>query len=298
MFKCCCFPNQSIKVTINLYISSNPRLTDSNGGRGPALQIHVPLPRLRPDHIPDAPVRGIKHLLVKVCRNLHSLQRILRLRPVFRARSVGAHGELRGGNDTFAAFAAVALRTWGAEAVHGVDLLFADGVEALVEVVGPGVVFPGSDVRVAGEGRGAAVGLRGDEGGRGAEDGFEAGVNVGFDVDGVIGGLGVDEGHKDVECDAEHGFAGAAEIGGGVTGGSEGGTALLGEGEHSGQENDVFAVELHGAGVSLESFGFQAVGHKTFVEGFHGEHLPTSLGMRRTGLHGSRALGIGVLEGV
>ena len=182
--------------------------------------------------------------------------------------------------------------------MHGVDLLFADGSEALIEVVRRGVVFPRSDVRVAGEGRSMASGLRGDKGGCGAEDGFEAAVNVGFDVDGVVGGLGVNEGHEDVKCDAEHGFACAPEFRRRVAGGGKGGTALLVESEHSGQEDDVFAVQLHGGGISLESFAFEAVGDKTLVEGFHGEHLPTSFGMRRTGLHGSGALSIRVLEGV
>lgn len=185
------------------------------------------------------------------------------------ARSVGAHGELRGGDDTFAAFAAIALGPWGADAVHGVDLLFADGVETLVEVVGRGVVFPGRDVRVACEGGGAAGGLRGHEGGCGAEDGFEAGVDVGFDVDRVVGGLGMDKGHEDVKCDTEHGFARVAELVGGVAGGGECSTALLCEGEDSSEKDDVFAVELHGSGVLLKGFGLEAVDDETFVEGFH-----------------------------
>ena len=117
--------------------------------------------------------------------------------------------------------------------MHGVDLLFADGSEALIKIVRRGMVFPRCDVRVAGEGRGAAGGLRGNEGGRRAKDGFEAGVNVRFDIDGIISGLGVDEGHENVECNAEHGFACAAEFRGGVARGGKGGTALLGEGEHS-----------------------------------------------------------------
>ena len=174
--------------------------------------------------------------------------------------------------------------------MHGVNLLFADGIEALIEVVWRGVVFPRSDVRVAGEGRGTTGGLRGDKGGCGAEDGFEAAVDVGFDVDGVVGGLSVNEGHENVKCDSEHGFACAPEIRGRVAGGGEGSTALLVESEHSGQEYDIFAVQLHGGGISLESSAFEAIGEKTLVEGVHGEHLPTSLGMRRTGLHGSGAL--------
>ena len=194
------------------------------------------------------------------------MQRIFSRRHVFLARSIGARDDLRGGDDTLAAFTTITLGARGAEAMHGVDLLFTDGAEALVEVVRRRVVFPRRDVRVACNGRGAAGGLRGDAGGCGAEDGFEAGIDVGFDVDGVVGGLGVDKGHEDVKCDAEHGFARATELGGRVAGGGECGTALLGKGEDSREEDDVFAVELHEAGVLLKGFGFEAVSDETFVE--------------------------------
>ena len=100
-------------------------------------------------------------------------------------------------------------------------------------------------------------------------------VDVGFDVDGVGGGAGVDEGDEDAEAGAEHGGAGAAELGGGFARVVEGPLALLGEGDDLGEEDDVLAVELHAGGVDLEAV---MVAAQAGVESFHGEHLAAFLG--------------------
>ena len=93
---------------------------------------------------------------------------------------------------------------------------------------------------------------RGDEGGGGAEDAVEVGVDVGFDVDWVRGRGVVDEGDEDAQGDAEHGGAGGAEVGRGGAGGLEGFLALLAKGYHFGQEDDILPVQLHARSVHLQ----------------------------------------------
>ena len=181
----------------------------------------------------------------------------------------------------FAAFVAAALAAQ--DRAHGVFVF--DVVEAaavvgrVVGVVGGSVdggvvgrVVPGGDFRGAGGGdAGGSWGLgRGDEGGGGAEDEVQLVVDVGFDVDRVGGRAGVDEGDEDAQTEAEHGGAGAAELGGRFAAFVKGALALLREGDDFGEEDDVFAVELHARGVDLEAV---VVAVQTGVEGFHGVHF-------------------------
>ena len=115
---------------------------------------------------------------------------------------------------------------------------------------------------------------------------------MGFDVDGVGRGGGVDEGDEDGERGAEHGRAGLAELGGGGAGGVEGLLAGEGEGDDFGEEDDVLAVELHAGGVDLEAV---VVAVEAGVEGVHGEHFAALAG---GGLGGGFGLeGGGAVEG-
>ena len=138
--------------------------------------LHVPLPRLRPHHVPHALIRRVEDALVEFRGDLDAVERISAGPAAVPARFVLAHVD-----DVLAAFVAVAaaLPAQGSERVGRGD----------VAVVGGFDVVPGGDG--GGDGRGDAGGSgafgRGDEGGRGAEDGVEVVVDVGFDVDGVRG---------------------------------------------------------------------------------------------------------------
>ena len=97
----------------------------------------------------------------------------------------------------------------------------------------------------------------------------------------------MDERDEDAEPGAEHGRAGAAELGGRFAGLVKGGLALLREGDDFGEEDDVLAVELHAGGVDLEAV---VVAVQADVEGFHGVH-PAFLGSLCRGLGGEGVSG-------
>ena len=112
---------------------------------------------------------------------------------------------------------------------------------------------------LAGQSGGATRLLACNNGGSGAENLFEAGVDGGFDVDGVVCGFGMYEGHVYIKGDAEHGFTSAPEFGGGAASADECILALTYECEDAGEEDDVFAVELETGGVILEAVELRAV---------------------------------------
>ena len=96
--------------------------------------------------------------------------------------------------------------------------------------------IPGRRIRSAGSDRWATVAflLAGDEISGGAKDGVQAVVDCGFDVDGIRGCAGVDEGDEDAETDAEHDRARALEVGRGFTCCVEGFLALSLEIQYAG----------------------------------------------------------------
>ena len=110
----------------------------------------------------------------------------------------------------------------------------------------------------------------GDKGGGGTEDAVEVFVDVGFDVDGVRSGIVVDDGDEDAQSAAEHSRSGLLEVGRGFAGGGKDPLALLGEGDDFGEEDDVFAVQLHARGVDLQAV---VIAVQAGVEGLHGVHL-------------------------
>lgn len=76
----------------------------------------------------------------------------------------------------------------------------------------------------------------------------------------------MDEADEDAESDAEHGRARDAEFACRFAAAMEGfGTATF-ESQDFGEEDDVFAVELHAGGVDLETI---VIPSKAFVQGFH-----------------------------
>lgn len=87
---------------------------------------------------------------------------------------------------------------------------------------GVGGHVPGRGMRIVGaDACGAAILCRSDESGSGAEDGVEAAVDAGFDIDRIGRGLAMYERDVNVESDAEHDAACAFEVGVGSAGAVE-----------------------------------------------------------------------------
>lgn len=261
--------------------------------------MHIPLPRLRPNHEPHALIRRVEDPLVELPGHPDPLERI----PPATGPRAAVSVLVPHAHDPLAALVPAALP---AHRPHGVGM---GGVGTGVVGVGRAVggVVPGGDFRRRGGDAGGAGGRFGgrDEGGGGAEDVVEVGVDGRFDVDGVRGRAGVDEGHEDAQADAEHGRAGPAELGGRLARLVKGPLALLSEGDDFGQEDDVLAVQLHARGIDLETV---VVAAQAGVEGFHGVHLPFlgTLGFQgvlgaaegRALVEGLEALLVEVCEGV
>ena len=294
--------------------------------------MHKPLPRLRPNHEPDAPKRRVENALVKLPRHANALERI---RPhhvvIIAIDTTPVAAILSRFDNVLAALVAAAALSVAAYRAHRVRMVVAVDVDVIVRVHvlgaevadddarvfvlsraavgGCGGIVPGGDF--AGDGRRDAGGGAGgvfdgcDARGGGAEDRGEPAVDVGFDVDGIRGCAVVHEGDEDGQRDAEHGGAGAAEVGGRSAGLGEEALALRGEGEHFGQEDDVLAVQLHARGVHLQPV---VVPGQAGVEGFHRVHfaLLGAFGLQRARgaaergafVEGLEALLVEVEEGV
>ena len=237
--------------------------------------MHISLPRLRPNHEPDAPKRRVEHALVELSRHANALERIRPRHVVIIAinTAVAVAAVLSRFDNVLAALVAAAALSVAAHRAHRVRMVIAVDVDVIVRVSVPvsgaeiadddarvfvlgggavgasGIVprgdFAGDRGRDAGGEAGGGVFDGGDARGGGAEDRGEPAVDVRFDVDWIRGCAVVHEGDEDGQRDAEHGGAGAAEVGGRFAGLGEEALALRGEGEHFGQEDDVLAVQLH-----------------------------------------------------
>ena len=97
----------------------------------------------------------------------------------------------------------------------------------------------------------------------GTENGVQMRIDDGLDVDRVISRAGVDKRNEYTKGDAEHGSPRAAEVGSGFAGPLEGLSTRILKREHTGEENDVFAIELQARGVHLEVVW---VGRQAFVK--------------------------------
>ncbi len=228
---------------------SNPHLTP----RTP-LPLHEPLPRLRPHHEPHTLKRRIEDPLIELAWHFDALERIAAPVNAAGARTDVVFPDM---HNVLAALVTAAFATHGA---HGVGILGVAEVATIAVFVDVGTaivswVVPGGDIR--GDGRrdarrtGTFSGR--NEGGSGAEDFVELGVNVGFDIDGIRRCAGVDEADEDAQTDAEHGCSGSTELGCGFAGFVKGFLALLGEGDDFSQKDDIFAIEFHAGGVDLET---------------------------------------------
>lgn len=158
---------------------SHPPLSSiSHLTAGTPLPLHIPLPRLRPHHKPNALKRAIENPLVELPRHLDPLERITSAtHDAFSTDFILAHVD-----NMLAAFIGAALPAHGA---HGVGVGGEVARVGIIVDVGRAVgrVVPGGDFGRSRDGRsdagGAARGFSGgDEGGGGAEDEVELVVDV------------------------------------------------------------------------------------------------------------------------